>query len=129
MSWEGQVVRLSESVDQTTRTIGVVIQIENQAADIAAIDDDRLPTPESTTTAGRSLATFLRSGLFCEVVLEGPEIQDAIVVPRQHAALIARLAARPLTWTDAPTWSGLAPAEFATLQRSRRDSGCSRESK
>ena len=63
--YPGRPVRLSERIDDRTRTLTVVIEVENSSAD-------------ESTTSGQP---WLRPGTFCEVRLEGPVVAAGLVVP------------------------------------------------
>lgn len=95
MRWTGKPIRISDSVNQQTRTLGIVIQVDNQTGQLKdeafgdstnVIDDDAntLTSEESSNefAANHSISTLLRAGTFCEVTLLGPPISNAIAVPR-----------------------------------------------
>jgi multidrug efflux pump subunit AcrA (membrane-fusion protein) len=110
--WVGKAVRVSESVNEQTRTLGIVIQVRN--------GNQSIPGEASTTCPGDQnadadlaskeapsgvLRPTLRSGSFCEVTLMGRPIADVIAIPRTaidgDVAYVIdkdnRLQARPIT--------------------------------
>ncbi len=92
--WTGVPIRIADSINQQTRTLGVVIQVDNQQIKSAGrktvlADDDagQLSTDAtrrdvSDMESGDSLATPLRPGTYCEVTLWGPPLANTITVPR-----------------------------------------------
>lgn len=87
--WVGKAVRISESVNEQTRTLGIVIQVSN--GDQSKLDDTSTTYPDdrgSTAALGspeyssEPIRPTLRSGSFCEVTLIGRPIADAITIPR-----------------------------------------------
>ncbi len=63
--WEGEVSRISDSIDPKTRTIGVIVTVSNA---YRGLEPGRRPP--------------LAKGMFVEVVISGNAMQDALVVPR-----------------------------------------------
>lgn len=63
--WEARVDRLGDTVDPATRTVGVVVAVDN---------------PYGSAEPGQRPP--LANGLFVEVVVEGPPRPDRLVVPR-----------------------------------------------
>ncbi|MEL7498256.1 MAG: HlyD family efflux transporter periplasmic adaptor subunit [Planctomycetota bacterium] len=100
--WEAEPIRISESINQQTRTLGIVVQVRNPNATSRTGSADRrrqnsLPTkmdaPALAADQERALITneppkptysklSLRPGTYCEVRLSGQPIKDAIVLPR-----------------------------------------------
>lgn len=64
--WDAELVRLRDTVDPATRTVGLVVAIANPFEQ--AIPGERPP---------------LTKGMFVEVILRGTEMPEQIVVPRQ----------------------------------------------
>lgn len=94
IEWPGRVVRIAETVDPKTRTLGVIV----------AVDD-----PYGRAQPG--VRPPLTRGMFVEVELRGPAREDRIVIPRDalHPGRTAyvvtaedRLALRPvaIAWTQ-----------------------------
>ncbi len=64
LHYQAVPVRISESIDEVTRTLGVVVQVDRQQL-----------------AAGGVSTASLRPGAFCEVILTGQPAKDLIVVP------------------------------------------------
>lgn len=64
-TWEAEIVRMSETIDATTRTLGAVVSV---------------PDPYRDLRPG--VRPPLVKGMFVEVELEGPTLSGQIVVPR-----------------------------------------------
>jgi multidrug efflux pump subunit AcrA (membrane-fusion protein) len=84
--WRGRPTRITESLDERTRTFGIVIEVENSLAaasdqagktgdppdTVNEVPESRLPTPKLP----------LRPGAFCEIRLLGKLIPQGILVPQ-----------------------------------------------
>lgn len=83
--WDGKAIRISESIDQQTRTLGIVIQVSNLANITAASDMESKEDTRQTyieTIEPIAPGPMLRAGSFCEVTLEGRQLSDVIMIPR-----------------------------------------------
>ena len=85
--WVGKAIRMSESVDQQTRTLGIVIRVNNDVKSTGAssLESANGTAPSKTPpecTDSNSPQPTLRAGSFCEVKLTGRPLSDAIMVPR-----------------------------------------------
>jgi multidrug efflux pump subunit AcrA (membrane-fusion protein) len=63
--WKGRVARVKASMDQKTRTLPVVIEVDEKAAKIAS-----------------NGGFCLRPGMFVTIKIKGKAIKDAYVLPR-----------------------------------------------
>lgn len=81
-TWEGKPVRIAESLNEQSRTMGVVVRVINPPSETESLD----PAKRSYQPTGRDdlarWASVLRPGTFCEVVLESPPRSGLIAVPR-----------------------------------------------
>lgn len=68
--YTGRPIRITESLDAQTRTLGVVIAVENRSRDASAPESEFSATPE------------LRSGTFCEVKLQTQQAVPVLAIPR-----------------------------------------------
>lgn len=81
--WCGKPIRISDSVNQQTRTLGVVIQVENQPELDSVLAESmhsnsgkvKVSSPQDKAVAP------LRVGTFCEVILLGAVQENALPVP------------------------------------------------
>lgn len=87
--WVGKAVRISESVDEQTRTLGIVVQVTNGNPPKVNAISSAVPSTRSRDAAGTltessagQRRSTLRSGSFCEVTLIGRPIEHAITIPR-----------------------------------------------
>lgn len=83
--WDGKAIRISESIDQQTRTLGIVIQVDNLAKVTTVSDKESKVDTRQTyidPVEPRAPGPMLRAGSFCEVTLEGRQLSDVILVPR-----------------------------------------------
>lgn len=64
-TWEAQIIRMSETVDAATRTLGAVVSVADPYRDLQP-----------------GVRPPLVKGMFVEVELQGPTLPDQIVVPR-----------------------------------------------
>lgn len=76
-SFLARPVRLGESVDQRTRTLSVVVQLEMTSNELVEEQLDKSTTDESLLDRAPLL-----SGAFCEVILRGPQQTASLAVPR-----------------------------------------------
>ncbi|EKV28161.1 Membrane-fusion protein [Caenispirillum salinarum AK4] len=77
VTWDGRVTRIAETVDPKTRTIGVIVTVDDPYA--GARPGARPP---------------LTRGMFVEVALKGPAREDRLVIPRNalHAGRTVHVA-------------------------------------
>jgi multidrug efflux pump subunit AcrA (membrane-fusion protein) len=87
--WVGKPVRISESVNEQTRTLGIVIQVSNgnqfklnDRSTTYRDDQSSNASLEIREYASGPLRPTLRSGSFCEVTLFGRPIANTITIPR-----------------------------------------------
>jgi RND family efflux transporter MFP subunit len=64
--WEARVARVSPQMDPQTRTIGIIVAVDDTYT--SAVPGEQPP---------------LLRGMYCEVELRGPPIHDALVIPRE----------------------------------------------
>ncbi len=76
-SWKGEIVRVDSAIDQMTRQLFVVAQIEDPYRREHSITP-ALPT-SSTPTPGPSQ---LKIGMFVDVIVKGRNLQNVFVLPR-----------------------------------------------
>ncbi len=72
----GKAIRFTESVNQQTRTLGVVIAVDNLAPAELITNSGMTDEPEPETRLP------LRAGTFCEIIITGKSTSDLILVPR-----------------------------------------------
>ena len=91
--WQGRPIRIADSVDQQTRTLGIIVEVDNRTgrlphdaeADEIDAGDQIAATSEEAQQgfpANQSLSTPLRAGTFCEITLLGPPLSNVIAIPR-----------------------------------------------
>ena len=84
-SWDGTPVRILDSMNEQSRTLGVVFQVLNPSHQNRLSPSVNTVGSVSGKNEGVDFARqfgALRPGTFCEVVLQGPASHDRIVVPR-----------------------------------------------
>lgn len=98
--WKGKPVRISDSVNPSTRTLGIIIRVDNQPGRLSLRDINDSEADGSEDAANpvgepqpienktfenahlQSLSAPLRAGTFCEVILHGPPLDGMLTVPR-----------------------------------------------
>ena len=80
-TWNGIPVRITESLNEQSRTLGVVVQVANMPWEETVRDSVSVSSGNSRSSFTNRVNT-LRPGTFCEVVLQGPRRNDLITVPR-----------------------------------------------
>lgn len=84
--WEGRPLRVTDAIDPNTRTLGIVIGVDNRpSARIATSKKtgQALAEPDSPDRLRTApTLTRLRAGSFCEVLLIGSQPTRRIVLPR-----------------------------------------------
>ncbi|UBM35342.1 efflux RND transporter periplasmic adaptor subunit [Bremerella sp. TYQ1] len=82
-TWNGVPVRITESLNEQSRTLGVVVQVTNipHHSETQEATLSRFPTTNNESHFAH-WSTALRPGTFCEVVLESSPRSDLITIPR-----------------------------------------------
>ena len=81
--WSGQPVRIAESLNEQSRTLGVVVQVINPPGlGTSGEHDGAGITPTIREEGVVSWTTALRPGTFCEVILQSRPCKGLITVPR-----------------------------------------------
>jgi len=70
LSWKGRVARIKAQMDQRTRTLPVVVEIDE--------DKEADGNPDSRTMG----SVFLRPGTFVTVMIKGRKVEQAFLLPR-----------------------------------------------
>lgn len=93
--WKSNPVRVAESVSRQTRTLGIVVRVENPR-DSFRDESREVPIELSSVVGGGNpsgrepaflrkiqwSATSLQPGTFCEIMIVGEPIDNAIALPR-----------------------------------------------
>ncbi len=83
LRYHGKPVRITELVDETTRTVGVVVRVTNgQQPSRPAVQPERTDDQEASLPAHEAPAIPLRPGTFCEVMLRSKTPVSGVMVPR-----------------------------------------------
>ncbi len=85
VSWNATPLRMSDSIDPTTRTLGIILSVDNTERSASPRFGGR---PFAPTAAERELPDFenrsgirLHPGFFCEVKLQSEPSDESILVP------------------------------------------------
>lgn len=85
VSWTATPLRMSDSIDPTTRTLGIILSVDNTERSASPRFGGR---PFAPTAAERELPDFasrsgirLHPGFFCEVKLQSEPSDESILVP------------------------------------------------
>jgi multidrug efflux pump subunit AcrA (membrane-fusion protein) len=93
LQWPATPLRLAESVDPVTRTLGIIVAVDNSAAIPAAGESEVADTAEAGLPGGDLKETYglefsganrvmrLHPGLYCEVKLTSVSLQESILIP------------------------------------------------